>query len=103
MKHVSTICSWLRMWKPTFADGAKLASKSEHAVLGTGRIYNHFPVLHQVVRTSDTTQRGRHRNRMQQIREHRVDLFRFHRVTNFFSRAPAVPERSGTHTPTAHN
>jgi hypothetical protein len=27
-KHVSTIRSWLRMWKPTFADGAKLARNS---------------------------------------------------------------------------
>jgi hypothetical protein len=38
--YVSTIRTWLRRWKPTFADGAKLAS--EQAVLGTGRIYNHF-------------------------------------------------------------
>jgi hypothetical protein len=79
---------------------AKLAA--EQAILGTGRIYNHFPVLHRVVRNSYPIQRSRHRNRMQQIRKHRVDLSRFHRVTHFFSRTPAVPERSGTQIPTAH-
>jgi hypothetical protein len=32
--YVSTIRTWLRMWKPTFDDGAKLAA--DQAVLGTG-------------------------------------------------------------------
>jgi hypothetical protein len=98
--YVSTIRTWIRMWQPTFADGAKLAA--EQAVVGTSRIYNHFPVLRRVVHNSDPTQRGRNRNRPHHPRKQRVDLSRFHRVTHFFSRAPAPPERSGTLIPTAH-
>jgi hypothetical protein len=44
------------MWKPTFADGANLASAQ--AVSGTGMIYDHFPVVNRVIRNSDPIQRG---------------------------------------------
>jgi hypothetical protein len=93
--YVSTLRTWLRMWKPTFADGAKLAA--EQAVSGTGRIYDHFPVVQRVIRNSDPIQRGQQRRRTP--KKH-VDLSRFHRVTKFFRRAPVVSERQGTHVPT---
>jgi hypothetical protein len=98
--YVSTIRTWLRMWKPTFDDGAKLATTQ--AVLGTGRIYDHFPVVHRVIRHSDPLQRGRHRNRPGTRLKPRVDLSRFHRVTSFFSRVSAAPRRPGTHVPLDH-
>jgi hypothetical protein len=98
--YVSTLRTWLRMWKPTFADGAKLASAQ--AVLGTGRIFDHFPVLHRVTRTIDPHQRSRQRSRTPTIRPQRVDLSRFHRVTTFFRRVPARPNRQGTPLPIAH-
>jgi hypothetical protein len=74
--YVSTLRTWLRMWKPTFNDGAKLASTQ--AVMGTGRIYDHFPVVHRVIRNSDPIQRGRHRSRPGTRLKPRVDLSRCH-------------------------
>jgi hypothetical protein len=94
-----TIRTWLRMWTPTFADGAKLAS--EQAVSGMSRIYDHFPVLHRVVRNRDPIHRGRHRSRTRPTRKQRVNLSRFHRVTTFFSRAVDVPDTGGTPLPIA--
>ncbi len=98
--YVSTIRTWLRMWTPTFADGAKLASTQ--AVLGTSRIYDHFPVAHRVIRNGDPIQRGRHRSRPGTRLKPRVDLSRFHRVTSFFSRVSEAPRRPGTHVPLDH-
>jgi hypothetical protein len=95
--YVSTLRTWLRMWKPTFEDGAKLASAQ--AVLGTGRIYDHFPVVHRVIRNTDPAQRGRHRSRPGTRLKSRVDLSRFHRVTSFFRRAPVAQPRLGTSVP----
>jgi hypothetical protein len=97
--YVSTIRTWLRMWTPTFADGAKLAS--EQAVSGMSRMYDHFPVVHRVVSNRDPIQRGRRRSRTKPTRKKRVDLSRFHRVTNFFCRAIESPARSGTQLPIA--
>jgi hypothetical protein len=97
--YVSTIRTWLRMWTPTFADGAKLAS--EQAVSGMSRMYDHFPVVHRVVSNRDPIQRGRRRSRTKPTRKKRVDLSRFHRVTNFFSLAIESPARSGTQLPIA--
>jgi hypothetical protein len=65
--YVSTIRTWLRMWTPTFADGAKLAS--EQAVSGMSRIYDHFPVLYRVVRNRDPIHRGRQRSRTRPTRQ----------------------------------
>jgi hypothetical protein len=98
--YVSTLRTWLRMWKPTFTEGAKLASAQ--AVLGTGRIFDHFPVLHRVTRTIDPRQRGRQRLRTPSRRHKRADLSRFHRVTTFFSRVQARPARQGTPLPIAN-
>jgi hypothetical protein len=92
--YVSTIRTWLRMWTPTFADGAKLAS--EQAVSGMSRIYDHFPVLHQVVRNRDPIHHGRQRSRTKLTRKKRVDLSGFHRVTTFFSHAIDGPKTSRT-------
>jgi hypothetical protein len=97
--YVSTIRTWLRMWTPTFVDGAKLASAQ--AVSGMSRIYDHFPVLHRVVHNRDPIRRGRQRSRTRPTRQKRVDLSRFHRVTTFFSRAVDVPDTSGTPLPIA--
>lgn len=74
--NVSTLRTWLRMWKPNFAKGAKLAS--EQAVVGNGWIYNHFPVLNRAVRKSDPVQRGRQQSRIKQSRKKRTDLLQFH-------------------------
>jgi hypothetical protein len=95
--YVSTLRTWLRMWKPAFNDGAKLAAAQ--AVVGTGRIYDHFPVVHRVIRNSDPIQRGRHRSRSVTRLKPRVDLSRFHRVTSFFRRATGAPQRRGTQVP----
>jgi hypothetical protein len=95
--YVSTIRTWLRMWTPTFADGAKLASAQ--AVSGMSRMYDHFPVLHRVVRHRDPTQRGRQRSRLKPPPKPRVDLTRFHRVTRFFSRARDTPALLGPQLP----
>jgi hypothetical protein len=95
--YVSTLRTWLRMWKPTFAAGAKLAAAQ--AVSGTGRIYDHFPVVHRVIRNRDPIQRGRNRSRPGTRQKSRVDLSRFHRVTSFFRRAPGAPGRRGTQVP----
>jgi hypothetical protein len=92
--YVSTLRTWLRMWKPTFAAGAKLASAQ--AVQGTGRIFDHFPVLHRVIRNNDPIQRVRERRRPHTPR---VDLSCFHRVTSFFSPATRAPARLGTPLP----
>jgi hypothetical protein len=54
--YVSTIRTWLRMWKPTFEDGTRRASVQ--AMHGTGRIFDPFPVVHQVLRNRDPIHRG---------------------------------------------
>jgi hypothetical protein len=94
--YVSTLRTWLRMWKPTLEAGAKLASAQ--AVRGTSRIFDHFPVVHRVIRNTDPLQKGRQRRR---ITTPRVDLSRFHRVTTFFRRAPAPPTNRAATLPPA--
>jgi hypothetical protein len=92
--YVSTLLTWLRMWKPTFAAGAKFAS--EQVVQGAGRIFDHFPVIHWVIRNNDPIQRVRDRCRTNQRGKPRGDLPRFHRVTTFFCPATAAPARLWT-------
>jgi hypothetical protein len=65
----------------------------------TGRIYDHFPVVHRVLRNTDPAQRGRHRSWPGTRLKSRVDLSRFHRVTSFFRRAPVAQPRLGTSVP----
>lgn len=96
--YVSTIRTWLRMWTPTFEDGAKIASTQ--ATHGTRNITDHFPVLHRVLRNRDPNDRGRQRLRHSRPRRPIMDLSRFHRITNFFRSTSVVPSRRGTPIPT---
>jgi hypothetical protein len=93
--YVSTIRTWLRMWTPTLEDGARLASVQ--AVQGTGRIFDHFPVIHRVLRNKDPIHWGRQRSRL--LRRH-VDMSRFHRITSFFRNTPAPLNIRGNLVPT---
>jgi hypothetical protein len=96
--YVSTIRTWLRMWTPTLEDGARLASAQ--TVQGTGRIFDHFPVVHRVLRNKDPIHRGRQRSRPVRILRQRVDMSRFHRITSFFRTTPAPLAIRGTRVPT---
>ncbi len=69
--YVSTIRTWLKMRKPTFEDGAKLAAAQ--AVAGTSRIFEHFSVVHRVIRNVHPHQRSRQRRSAGQPREHQLN------------------------------